>query len=73
LKDGCIHSIAPVRQYSHAVVRFHSKRGKAGVAAATIKRGKQAVKMTRPSCPRFRSNEVRLWRASSQQAINRSV
>ncbi len=30
-------------------------------AAATIKEGKQAVKMTRLSCHRFRSNEVRLW------------
>jgi hypothetical protein len=26
-----------------------------------IKAGKQAVKMTRLSCHRFRSNEVRLW------------
>jgi hypothetical protein len=25
------------------------------------KKGKQAVKMTRLSCHRFRSNEVRLW------------
>jgi hypothetical protein len=39
LKDGCIHSIAPVRQYGQAGVRFHSKRGKAEVAAATIKEG----------------------------------
>ena len=23
--------------------------------------GRQAVKMSRLSCPRFRSNEVRLW------------
>ncbi|MGD0578195.1 MAG: transposase [Bryobacteraceae bacterium] len=27
----------------------------------TFKEGKQAVKMTRLSCHRFRSNEVRLW------------
>jgi hypothetical protein len=40
LKDGCTRSIVPVRQYSQAVVRFHSKRGKAEVAAATIKEGK---------------------------------
>ena len=46
---------------SRAVVRFYNKRGTAGVAAATIKEGKQAVKMTRLSCHRFRSNEVRLW------------
>ncbi len=51
-----------------AVVRFYNKRGTAEVAAATIKEGKQAVskirpggKMTRLSCHRFRSNEVRLW------------
>jgi hypothetical protein len=46
---------------SRAVVRFYNKRGTAEVAAATIKEGKQAVKMTRLSCHRFRSNEVRLW------------
>lgn len=26
-----------------------------------IEEGNQAMKMTRLSCPRFRSNEVRLW------------
>jgi len=41
-----------------AVVRFHNKRGR---AEQWIKEGKQAVKMTRLSCHRFRSNEVRLW------------
>jgi hypothetical protein len=40
LKDGCIHSIAPVQQYCQAMVWFHSKPGKAEVAAATIKEGK---------------------------------
>jgi hypothetical protein len=34
---------------------------KRGTAEQWIKEGKQAVKMTRPSCHRFRSNEVRLW------------
>ena len=34
---------------SRAVVRFYNKRGTAEVAAATIKEGKQAVKMTRPA------------------------
>jgi hypothetical protein len=46
---------------SRAVVRFYNKRGTAEVAAATIKEGKQAVKMPQLSCHRFRSNEVRLW------------
>jgi len=32
-----------------------------GAAEQWIKEGKQAVKMTRLSCHRFRSNEVRLW------------
>jgi hypothetical protein len=41
-----------------AVVRFYNKRGS---AEQWIKEGKQAVKMTRLSCHRFRSNEVRLW------------
>ena len=43
---------------SRAVVRFYNKRG---TAEQWIKEGKQAVKMTRLSFHRFRSNEVRLW------------
>jgi DDE family transposase len=43
---------------SRAVVRFYNKRG---IAEQWIKEGKQAVKMIRLSCHRFRSNEVRLW------------
>ncbi len=40
---------------SRDVVRFYNKRG---TAEQWIKEGKQAVKMTRRSCHRFRSNEV---------------
>jgi Transposase DDE domain group 1 len=43
---------------SRAVVRFYNQRG---TSEQWIKAGKQAVKMTRLSCHRFRSNEVRLW------------
>jgi len=43
---------------SPAVVRSYNKRG---TAEQWIKEGNQAVKMTRLSCHRFRSNEVRLW------------
>ena len=43
---------------SRAVMRFYNKRG---TAEQWIREGKQAVKMTRLSCHRFRSNEVRLW------------
>ena len=43
---------------SRAVVRFYNKRG---TAEQWIKEGRQAVKMTRPSCHRFRANELRLW------------
>ncbi len=43
---------------SRDVVRFYNKRG---TAEQWIKEGKQAVKMTRLSCHRFRSNGVRLW------------
>ena len=43
---------------SRAVVRFYNTRG---TAEQWIEEGKQAVKMTRLSCHRFRSNEVRLW------------
>jgi len=43
---------------NRAVVRFYNKRG---TAEQWTKVGKQAVKMTRLSCHRFRSNEVRLW------------
>ncbi len=42
---------------SRAVVRFYNRRG---TAEQWIKEGKQAVKMTRLSCHRFRSNQVRL-------------
>jgi hypothetical protein len=42
---------------SRAVVRFYNKRG---TAEQRIKEGKRAVKMTRLSCHRFRSNQVRL-------------
>ncbi len=42
---------------SRAVVRFYNKRG---TAEQWIKEGKQAVKITRLSCHRFRSNDVRL-------------
>ena len=40
------------------MVRFYNNWG---TAEQWIKEGKQAVKMTRLSCHRFRSNEVRLW------------
>ena len=43
---------------SRAVVRFYNKRG---TAEQWIKEGKQAVKMTRLSCHRFRANEGRLY------------
>jgi hypothetical protein len=43
---------------SRALVRFYNKPG---TAEQWIKEGKQAVKMTRLSCHRFRSNGVRLW------------
>jgi hypothetical protein len=43
---------------NRAVVRFYNKRG---TAQQWIKEGKRAVKMTRLSCHRFRSNDVRLW------------
>ena len=42
---------------SRAVVRLYNKWG---TAEQWIKEGKQAVKMTRLSCHRFRSNHVRL-------------
>src|ERR1035437_435411 len=40
------------------VVHLYNQRG---MTEQWIKEGKQAVKMTRLSCHRFRSNEVRLW------------
>jgi hypothetical protein len=43
---------------SRAVVRFYNRRG---TAEQWIKEGKQAVKMIRLSCYRFRPNEVRRW------------
>ena len=43
---------------SREAVRSYSKRG---TARQWFKENKQAVKLTRLSCHRFRSNEVRLW------------
>jgi len=43
---------------NRAVVRFYNKRG---TAEQWIKASKEAVKLTRLSCHRFRANEVRLW------------
>ena len=55
----------PVRRPSHKpLARFHNKRG---TAEQWIKEGNQAVKMTRLSCHRFRSNEVRLWLSAVRQ------
>src|ERR1035437_5878763 len=50
--------VTNVETPSRAVVRFYNKWG---TAEQWIKEGKQAVKMTRLSCHRFRSKEVRLW------------
>jgi hypothetical protein len=50
---------------SQAVLRFYNKRG---TAEQWIAESKQAVKMTRLSCHRFRFNEVRL--ALSLRAYN---
>ena len=52
---------------SRAAVSFYNKRG---TAEQWIKEGKQAVKMTRLSCHRFRGNEVRLChRLQSRQSV----
>jgi hypothetical protein len=57
----------PVGRPSHKpVARFHNKRG---TAEQWIKEGRQAVKMTRLSCHRFRSNEVRLWLSAARQGM----
>ncbi len=50
--------VTTLERDSRAVVRFYNKRG---TTEQWIKEGKQVVKMTRLSCHRFRSNEVRLW------------
>ncbi len=47
---------------SRAVARFYNKRG---TAEQWIKTSKEAVKLGRLSCHRFRANEVRLWLRSS--------
>jgi len=41
--------------------RPSSTHHKRGTAEQWIKAGKEAVKLTRLSCHRFRANEVRLW------------
>ncbi len=57
---NCFHEwfiVTNLATPSRAVVRFYNKRG---TAEQLIKEGKQAVKMTRLSCHRFRSDQVRL-------------
>ena len=56
LRVECI--VTHLETDSRAVVRCYHKRG---TAEQWIKAGKQAVKMTRLSCHRCRSHEVRLW------------
>jgi Transposase DDE domain group 1 len=51
------HIFLALASLSRAVVRFYNKWG---TAEQWIKEGKQAVKMTRISCHRFRSNQARL-------------
>ena len=55
---------------SRALVRFYNKQG---TAEQWIKEGKQAVKMTRPSCHRFRSKQVRLALSPVGLQLGKSV
>jgi hypothetical protein len=50
--------VTNLETHSRAAVRFYNKRD---TAEQWIKERKQAVKMTRLSCHRFRSNDVCLW------------
>ena len=52
---------SPIRARRVKSVLWFTPDNKRGTAEQWIKEGKQAVKMTRLSCHRFRSNEVRLW------------
>jgi hypothetical protein len=65
-RSGCVRA----QSASRAVLRFYNKRG---TAEQWIKEGKQAVKMTRLSCHRFRSNEVRLWLSVIAYMVERLV
>src|SRR2546427_2418831 len=51
-------TVTGVQTCALPILRFYNQRG---TAEQWIKEGEQAVKMTRLSCHRFRSNEVRLW------------
>jgi hypothetical protein len=51
-------SVTDLETDSRAVARFYNERG---TAEQWIKEGKQAVKVTRLSCHRFRPSELRLW------------
>ena len=55
---------------SRAVVRFYNKRG---TAEQWIKEGKQAETMTRLSCHRFRSNQMRLALSLLAYNLGKSV
>jgi len=59
LLDRCEYTARCVRcSVEWGVVRFYNKRG---TAEQWIRAGKEAVKLTRLSCHRFRANAVRLW------------
>jgi hypothetical protein len=47
--------------FCRQVVSIFFINNKRGMAEQWIREGKQAVRMTRLSCHRFRANEVRLW------------
>lgn len=65
--NHCVHlDDATLSQAAERVALAIQRRrcpadGKCGTAEQWIKESKQAVKMTRLSCYRFRSNEMRLW------------
>jgi hypothetical protein len=58
LFPGVGFMVANLETDSRAVVPFYNKRG---TAERWVREGKWAVKRTRLSCHRLRSNEVRLW------------
>ncbi|HEY4766570.1 MAG TPA: hypothetical protein VIH75_23060 [Candidatus Sulfotelmatobacter sp.] len=56
------------RPRRHRAGRWCGSNDKPGTAEQSIKEGKQAVKMTQPSCYRFRSNEGLATAALTVQA-----
>ena len=60
-RQAIVHCFNVGGYEGYLTVGFYEDGSPGEIFITTAREGKQAVKMTRLSCHRFRSNEVRLW------------